>query len=294
MQEFNYQAKKLGTDIDVVLVCDSSDKANQLAGKALLMIDEYESRFSRFLPDSELSRLNARQTSVVSDQFIEVLNRACELCRETNGVYNPLLQIKRLGYTRDFSKLGFEPASNDESYNACLEDMKIDVSSKTVFLAEGQQLDFGGFLKGYLAQKIVETVMHEEIGVQGMIVNLGGDLCTIGADKDDKPFTFSVFNPVTKEDEKIIVQNTCLATSGTYKRTWHYDGELVNHIMNTDSKNPDNNIISASVVAKDGALAEGSTKVFLCTPFKEATEVLKESAVQYLLIDHVGKVTSSV
>jgi thiamine biosynthesis lipoprotein len=70
---------------------------------------EWERRLSRFQPDSELSRLNARpgQQVVVSDLLLKVLVAALRAARATAGLYDPALlrALEHLGYDRSFEQV---------------------------------------------------------------------------------------------------------------------------------------------------------------------------------------------
>jgi FAD:protein FMN transferase len=70
---------------------------------------EWELRLSRFRPDSELSRLNARagQPVAVSPPLFEVLSAALRAARATAGLYDPTLlrTLEGLGYDRSFELL---------------------------------------------------------------------------------------------------------------------------------------------------------------------------------------------
>src|SRR5579859_6659104 len=70
---------------------------------------EWEEALSRFLPESELSRLNQRagDPTVVSELLYHVLTTALAAARATQGMYDPALldQIVHLGYDRTFDDL---------------------------------------------------------------------------------------------------------------------------------------------------------------------------------------------
>jgi len=69
----------------------------------------------------------------------------------------------------------------------------------SIHLNEGQQLDYGGFLKGYLAELIAKNIMKYSSNIIGVIVNLGGDIHTEGLDKNGNKFIFNIYNPIARE-----------------------------------------------------------------------------------------------
>ena len=116
----------MGTDFSISIEGDSEEVANTLAHLAIEKISSYESRFSRFLPLSELSVLNREKDKIVSDTFFTVTTEAYKLFSSTHGVFNPLVQIERLGYTDDYNSLSdSEPIANEEEHSIDFSDADV-------------------------------------------------------------------------------------------------------------------------------------------------------------------------
>lgn len=58
----------------------------------------------------------------------------------------------------------------------------IQISERTVQVPEGMQIDLGGIAKGYIADKLAEDLRQG--GVDSAIINLGGNVITIGCKPD--------------------------------------------------------------------------------------------------------------
>jgi hypothetical protein len=73
-------------------------------------VEELERRWSRFRPDSEISRLNALAGApmAVSPDTLGLVGRALEGARVTGGRYDPTVHgdVLRAGYDRTFEELG--------------------------------------------------------------------------------------------------------------------------------------------------------------------------------------------
>lgn len=290
MTEFEYSHHAMGTEVSLSIVHTHKDRSDALARMAESTVAAYEQRFSRFLPNSELSRLNAQKQLHVSPEFMDVTQTAFALYQKTRGYFNPLVQIARLGYTKNFDDLDETPSTTDAPYNIDFTAVQIDTVAHTITLQEGQKLDFGGVLKGYLAQKIAEHIMQEP-GVSGVIVNIGGDIATRGRDAEGQRFVFSISNPVCDtEDITLTLENQSLATSGTYKRTWGPQ-KTTHHILDqTGLHNPPAHIVSASVVHPTGAGADAYTKAFIALRPDEARTLFTEEAFETILITTTGEV----
>ena len=294
MQEFEFTGKAMGTAYAISIVCDSEDLVTSISEETIKKIERYEKRFSRFLPESELSRLNNTKNMIVSGEFILVTKKALELFTLTKGIFNPLVQIGRMGYDKDFSKIDVTDSLDDtDTYDIDFETVSIDDRGNRIILKDGQKLDFGGFLKGYLAEILCKKIMKESLLIKGAIVNIGGDIHTEGTDVDGKLFIFDIYNPVTEEEIPITLHNQSLATSATYKRAWLRSNEPVHHILDSSGmRNPESDILSASVIGTDGGKTEAYAKVFINLGEKAMT-VLPEKDIQFVLISKDGLITKN-
>jgi thiamine biosynthesis lipoprotein len=95
----------MGSDAHLIIVGGDDDTLI----RAIARIEELESRWSRFRPDSEVSALNAvpgRPVPVSADTRLLVA-RAVEAWRLTGGSFDPTLldDLLRVGYDRSFEQL---------------------------------------------------------------------------------------------------------------------------------------------------------------------------------------------
>lgn len=306
MKEFEYTGKAMGTEYSVAIVTDSEAVAKKMLALAKRDIEDYETRFSRFIPTSELSILNDRKTMVVSQAFLDVTQKAYQLFTETGGIFNPLVQIARLGYDKTFDSVGNPQSGNmgkvldDSPYDIDFSATIIDQQTSRIHLEEGQKLDYGGFLKGYLAELIAKKITLASSAVSGVVVNLGGDIYTQGLDEHGHKFIFHIYNPILDNDDtSVSLYNQSLATSGTYKRSWLQPGKptgkLTHHILDASGKqNPHSDVVSASVIHSDGAKAESYAKVFLAVSHDTALKILANEPISFVLIKNNGTVINKV
>lgn len=297
IEEYEYNGKAMGTSYSIAIVCDNEGLANSLYAKAYQNISNYEALFSRFLATSELSILNKKKNKIVSETFLEVTSKAYQLFIKTKGIFNPLISISRFGYNKSFFELKDDQnISNEESYDIDFSEVVIDKKESRIILKEGQNLDYGGFLKGYLAEIIALEIKSYSSDIKGVIVNIGGDIHTKGLDKNGHRFIFNIHNPVLKNEDVIVtLYNQSLATSGIYKRSWHNLGEKIHHILDkTGRKNPENDIISVSIICNDGGESEAYTKVFLSISPDKAMELLEERDIKFIIIKNNGEVIKNI
>ncbi len=273
----------MGTTITLALVCASKATADAVAKKTFATISSYEQKFSRFLANSELSKINREKRLKVSAEFIQVLEKSLELTQKTNNAFNPLVQVATLGYTKSYEHIKESTQGvNEAPYSTDTTLIKIDRNNHEVSIDANQQLDFGGILKGYLSELLADTII-EDSNIQGCIVNIGGDLSVRGFDNIHKPFIFFLYNPVTGAETPVTIKSGSLATSGTYKRKWSTASGENNHIVDTNTQNnPKNNLVSTSIITKSGAEAEALCKLFLTKGVAAALKIMPPEQHNYL------------
>ena len=171
----------------------------------------------------------------------------------------------------------------------------MDSQTRRITLKKYQNLDYGGFLKGYLSEIVAKKIKSYSVDITGVIVNIGGDIYTVGLDKSGDKFIFNIFNPIEEgADIAVSLYNQSLATSGTYKRFWLHFGKKTHHILDISGKtNPESKVISASIVHNDGAQAEAYAKVFLSMDHKKALILLNNKDISFVIIKNNRQIIKS-
>lgn len=211
----------------------------------------------------------------VEPELLELLERSEDMYDLTDRKVNPalgsVLQIWHEYRTRglerpekaqipDYSQL-LEAAEHTN-----LHEIQIDHEKNSVYIPdETMQLDVGAVAKGYAADKICERL--REAGVTSALVNLGGNVQTIGTKQNGKPWRVGVQNPDTESKTAYLhavkLQDMALVTSGSYQRFYEVDGKRYHHIIDPDTLMPKNTFAGVTILAKDGMEADAlSTAVF--------------------------------
>jgi FAD:protein FMN transferase len=293
LKEYTYSARLMDSTFEVSIISKTKEKADKAFEKILEMGRKYEQIFSRFNPDSELSTLNKKKEIIASVLFIKVMEVVKKLYRLTNKTFNPLFQIKNLGYDKSFddlSKFNIEIKKTKSNFN--FDKVTIDKKTKKIVLGKDQELDFGGFLKGYVAQLMCEELSKFE----GSIVNIGGDLYTKGRDENGEKFKFNIYNPITKDNKYCLeLEDSGMATSGTYKRKWKSGDKEYFHILDhTGLQNPDKDIISATIINAKGEICEAFATISIMLGSEKITPILKENRLKFVLIKTDGQIVSNI
>jgi thiamine biosynthesis lipoprotein len=287
----------MGSDTHLIIV-GGDDKA---LARAIDRIEELESRWSRFRPDSEVTALNegAGRPVLVSADTRLLVARAVEAWRLTGGSFDPTLldDLLRAGYDRSFEQLGANNevrevmARRRTAYAAGCTDIAVDDSTVTV--PAGLTFDAGGIGKGLAADLVATELMAD--GVAGVCVNIGGDLRVLGDSPDASGWTLAIEHPYSSTPVAIVgLKSGAIATSSVLRRVWTRDGRGRHHLIDPATGEPSQSDLGlASVVAGEAWKAEVLAKAALLRGSARAFDLFDGSAAA-LVVGHDGCVATTV
>lgn len=274
----------MGTTVSLLLP-ESRLKAGASTVRSLF--SEWEQALSRFLPESELSRLNrhAGEPAVVSDLLYTVLSRAIVAAQATGGVYDPTLlsQMVQLGYDRSFDTL---PSSLPASTFAVKpggewNGIQINDSHRLVRLPAGIGLDFGGIAKGMAVDAALLRL--QSMGIDSALVNAGGDLAVLGPPPSEGQWQITV--PGKDTFWSIPLRRGAMATSGIARRHWQQGERQRHHLLDPRTGEPaQTDLWSVTVVADLCEQVEVAAKVAFILGSKEGATFLRDRQLAGLLI----------
>lgn len=212
---------------------------------------EVEAVCSRFITDSELSRLNraAAPEVAVSSLLADVLTVACRAKELTAGLVDAAVggAVIEWGYDQSFENVAGLPATPDFAAVPSWE-----IRSGTVFRAPGTILDLGGIAKGWTCDQAVTNGLAE-------VVSAGGDM------RSTNPETVvEIEDPWGKIAARVHLGVGGLATSSTTRRRWKVGSGEAHHIIDPRTGAPAHTpIFNATVLAPTAALAEAGAKAVL-------------------------------
>lgn len=233
----------LGTRCEVHYAATSDAQATGFEQAAVAWVTAFEAKYSRFRPDSLLSRVNAAAglAPVQIDAEMEQLLALCDrLHFMTQGVLDPTaLPLMRLwDYKAENPRL-----PSDEAIAAARRLVgwnKVRRTPGHVFLPEpGMALDFGGFGKEW-AVDIVAAIARDH-GITAALVDFGHDLRAIGLPPGRPAWHIGLEDPERPGDAKgslAITRGQGVASSGDYLRRVVIDGVRYGHIVDPRTGRP--------------------------------------------------------
>ena len=250
---------------------------------------------STYRPDSKISKINAGDsTIVVDDFFLNTFEVSSRIFQETNGLFDPTIGVLVNAY-------GF--GSNKQSVT--LSQSQIDstlqyVGFNKVRLNEDKSVskqfkqtyfDFNAIAQGYSVDVVVDFLKSK--GIENVIVEIGGELFALGKNTvENKNWVVGIDNPLqTPEERKLIarvnLENLGMATSGNYRKVMvdKKTGEKFVHIINPKTGlSQKGNVLSATVLAKNTALADGYATAFMVMTLEESKVFLQNHPELYVML----------
>lgn len=156
----------------------------------------------------------------------------------------------------------------------------------------GMEIDLGGIAKGYTSSRVMEV--FKEYGIEHGIVSLGGNVQALGTKKNGKAWRVAIQNPESELDYLGVleIEDKCVITSGGYERFFEQDGVRYHHIIDPRTGYPaDSGIISATIISKDGTLADGLSTSLFIMGLEKAEKYWRANSDQFdfILEDKSGK-----
>lgn len=262
--------------------------SNDLALHCLDLVEEIESLWSRFIPTSDISRLNTAngQPTSVDEKTLTLIHHMIAAHQATEGAYNPTrlpLQIAA-GDTHSLINNKFTEFPADSIVFSDLLDIHIFHDGK-VSLPRGMTLDAGGIGKGLAADLILQFAL--EHGAEAACINLGGDMAINTGDSIG--WDVEILSP---NDSGVILDTVRLsvggvATSSLFARQRDGAG-ITSHLFNNSSAQDTNHTVGATVIANSAAWSEAWTKFAILSNPAQAIDTLTSTGLAGMLVSADG------
>ncbi len=236
--------RALGTGIRLVVLGGDLAAARAAVERVLAEVDL---AYSRFRPDSELSRLNARagETVRISPLFADAIGAALDAAERTGGAVDPTVgrAMRAIGYDVDFEDV----PSRGGSLAVRLEPIPgwraVELSRvrREARLRPGVELDLGSTGKALAADRAAAAAQAAVGDQGGVLVSCGGDIATAGAAPDGGWRILVAEDSETPTDapgETIGIPSGAVATSSTTVRRWLRGETVLHHLIDPRTGGP--------------------------------------------------------
>ncbi|MCW3027080.1 MAG: FAD:protein transferase [Solirubrobacterales bacterium] len=282
----------------------SAREASELVRRKLL---SWHLRFSRFLADSELSRLNGdpRELVPLSPLMARLTNAVVTAGSLTGGLVDATLidQIEHAGYVRDLhtglalaDALELAPRRKPAAPASSpgWQQLDVDLAECSVRRPPAVKLDSGGIAKGLFADVLAKSLASHA----SFAINCAGDIAIGGVEgltrpvRVESPFDGHILHTFRLERGGI-------ATSGIGRRSWlDADGRPAHHLLDPSTGKPAfTGVVQVTALAPGALMAEVQAKAALLSGPSRAPRWLPHGGVivfddgSHQVIDPPGVVT---
>lgn len=243
------------------------------------LIASLESLVSVTDADSELYAINQTGSGTLTGKASSLMEQALEICRRTDGALDLSIYpiVRAWGFTT-----GSYQVPDEAEIQALLplvdyRKIQYDAATGTVTLPEGMEIDLGSVAKGYAGQLAAQ--MLREHGVQSALLNLGGNVQTVGTKPDGSPWQIGIKDPQGEDAMMVLsVEDQAVVTSGGYERYFEQDGQTYWHIMDPSTGHPaDSGLISVTIVGDEGVVCDGLSTALFVMGLEKAADLWAQS-----------------
>ena len=273
---------------------DSKEQFDEISKDILSQLEEYHKLFTIYHKYDGLENLctvnelegDAHRVVKVDKRIIDMLEYAKEMYAKTDGTVNVAMGSV-LSIWHNYRTQGLnDPASaqlppmdklTEAADHTDINDLIIDKENSTVFLADPKMtLDVGAIAKGYAVEMIARSL--EERGITGYVLNVGGNVRTLGVKGNGEKWLAGIENPADDESDPYIaylnLAGESLVTSGSYQRYYTINGKSYHHIIDPDTLMPAERYTSVSVVCKSSADGDALSTALFCMSYEDGARLV--------------------
>lgn len=265
------------------------------------LLAEFDTILSTYIPASEISKLNASESGYAFKDshafFKNCYTISQDVYNNSTGLFDPSVYplVKEWGF---FDKSEHVP--DQQVIDSILQFTGFEHAKHHTVLFEGDsvkfkkkdprfKLDFNGIAQGYSVDVIADFI--ESRGHANYYVEIGGELRVKGVNKEGKQWSIGIDTPTEGNEEHSVmtavsITDCGMATSGNYRNFFEKDGKKYGHTLYPETGKPiATDVLSATVVAENAALADAYATVFLILGKEKGLKFLeKNKSLKVLLI----------
>lgn len=267
-QKVSSQSSQVFAMDTVMLLTVYGDQAQQGLDQAEQTIQKLEKLWSATDENSEIWALNHSGGNWVelSEDTQEILSRGLELCALTDGALDltAYSAVQAWGFPTGAYRVPDE--AELEQLVGTIDYTQVELDDNQARLPEDMSLDLGAVAKGRLGEVLSQDL--KELGVTSALLELGGNIQTVGTKPDGSRWRVGIQDPNSQEGGYLAiveVADQAVVTSGDYQRYFEQDGQTYCHIMDPATAAPaDSGVDSVSIVGSDGTVCDAlSTALFV-------------------------------
>lgn len=293
------KGQTMGTYYQVKMVLNAEQFNDSAYAKPALQaeidkkLELLNDQMSTWRPDSELSRFNkAQQSLVVSAETATVVEAALQLSEQSKGAFDitvgPLVNLWGFGPDKRPNKVPSDELIAQRQQLVGSQYLTVDGNTLHKGIPE-LYVDLSSIAKGYGVDVIAQYL--EQLGINDYLVDIGGELRAHGVKPGDKQWTLAIERPTQGQDVQRLIQigDNAIATSGDYRNYYEFDGIRYSHTINPHTGKPiSHKLVSVTVIHPSSMWADGLATAITVLGPKAGFEFAQQQKLAVFLIEKQG------
>lgn len=272
----------LGTSYNIIYLADHELDFHEEIDS---VFDAVNSSMSTYIKESDISRINNGDSSVIVDQmFREVFELSRLVYNKTDGYFDPTVGVL-------VNAWGFGPGEQLPLDQAKVDSLlqyvgfhkvQLTIDNRINKASPEIQFDFNAIAKGYTLDRL--AVLLDRKGIDNYLVELGGEVVAKGENK----IKGAMWNVGIEDPQSpgagtlkltIPLKNRALASSGNYRKFRQDSATGETYVHTIDPKTgftKNSRVLGANVLAENCALADAYATAFMAMELEESVSILED------------------
>ena len=285
--------KAMGTSWDATL-CESKLGEEEIRNVIQGRLDELEAIFTNWRAESPVSRFNASRTvewQPVPRELVDVVRFAREISEATDGAFDvtcaPLLDLWGFGAKGRVKTPPSEQAIRGVKARCGWQKLEFQINPPALRKTDPElQINVSALVEGYAGDDLKQRLI--DLGITNFLLN-SGEFTAHGQNSEGVPWTVGIQEPDAPQGKMVTaipLTNQAMATSGTYRQFFEFEGVKYPHVLDARTGKPVvHHLPSVSVISDSCFIADGWATALLILGPIEGPALAKKRGISAFFLE---------
>lgn len=281
-KDYEYSNYLFGAPCTVKFQFTHEARAREIIGVIDLELTRLDSLLNYFSDASLVSELNRTSRVRAPSDVIFLVALSDSVSRLTGGLFD--ITIAPVLEAWGFYSGAMKVPTDAELARAkrSVDFRRVRITGDSIAIEPGMRVDLGGIAQGYAADRAADILRQNH--VRSAIIDVGGEIVTIGRAPDNRPWRVGIKNPRGPGIiENVELQDSAVSTSGDYEKFFVVDGIRYPHIIDPRTGMPARDFASVTVFARDGAFCDALSTAAAAMGARRAVEFLDSIGIKCII-----------
>jgi thiamine biosynthesis lipoprotein len=268
---FRFEGRAMGTENVLLLQGDDEGALRRAAQDAFETLDRLEQSLSKFLPQSDVSLLNAfgaERPVRVSAEVIELLALSRDAWEASGGAFDPTIGelVHAWGLVDMEGRIPTEGEILSLLARKGMNRVGFDVDRSVAwFTSPGMSVDLGAIGKGYAVDAVSSRLQARGV-TAGVFISGRSSIAAWGSAPGAQTWKIEVVHPEDPDESlaELEVEPGSISTSGAYVRKFRKGWKEYGHLLDPRTGRPAEGVAAVTVWTESALLGDVlSTAIFI-------------------------------